>query len=242
MNELTKRQEILKQRLDKLYDDKLDEKITESFYQKKYEEYASELKGLEKTLSKVNNASLSYFELSLNFYDLSQRSTEIYSKASIEQKRSLIKVVFDSLTVDNGVLEWNYSKPFKMLYDAVQTTNSSKLLKDKVNDVKIFEPEEKRLLLKMTLQNLRLDGKIVRYDWKKPFDKIALYASRPSWLPLHDSNYQLLKHLHVQLQLTSSPSNPSFQQTKAYKLVSKKIGTPQRILRRPEYRNYDGNR
>jgi len=46
------------------------------------------------------------------------------------------------------------------------------------------ELEEKRLLLKMTLQNLRLDGKIVRYDWIKPFDKIAYYASRPSWLPV----------------------------------------------------------
>jgi len=46
------------------------------------------------------------------------------------------------------------------------------------------EPEEKRLLLNMTLQNLRLDGKIVRYDWKKPFDKIAFYASRPIWLPV----------------------------------------------------------
>ena len=45
------------------------------------------------------------------------------------------------------------------------------------------EPEEKRLLLNMTLQNLRLDGKIVLYDWIKPFDKIAFYASRPSWLP-----------------------------------------------------------
>ena len=45
------------------------------------------------------------------------------------------------------------------------------------------EPEEKRLLLNMTLQNLRLDGEIVRYDWKKPFDKIAFYASRPTWLP-----------------------------------------------------------
>lgn len=44
------------------------------------------------------------------------------------------------------------------------------------------ELEEKRLLLNMTLQNLRLDGKIVRYDWKKPFDKITFYTSRPSWL------------------------------------------------------------
>jgi len=143
VSELTKRQVLLKQRLDKLYDDKLDDKISEDFYQRKYEEYSAELRNLDKSLSKVNNASLSYFELSLNFYDLSQRSTEIYNKASIEEKRSLIKVIFDSLTIDNGVLEWNYSKPFKMLYDAVQTTNSSKLLKDKVKEVRIFEPEEK---------------------------------------------------------------------------------------------------
>lgn len=45
------------------------------------------------------------------------------------------------------------------------------------------EPEEKRLILKMAFQNLSLDGKIVRYDWKKPFDKIAFYASRPALAP-----------------------------------------------------------
>jgi hypothetical protein len=48
------------------------------------------------------------------------------------------------------------------------------------------EAQEKRLLLKMTLQNLRLEGKTVRYDWIKPFDKIAFYASRSAWLPLMD--------------------------------------------------------
>lgn len=52
------------------------------------------------------------------------------------------------------------------------------------------EPEEKRLILKMAFQNLELDGKIVRYDWKKPFDKIAFYASRPAWLPDEDSNLE----------------------------------------------------
>lgn len=53
---------------------------------------------------------------------------------------------------------------------------------------KSSEPHEKRQLLKMTLQNLTLDGKKARYDWIKPFDKIAYYASRRSWLPDRDSN------------------------------------------------------
>jgi hypothetical protein len=44
------------------------------------------------------------------------------------------------------------------------------------------EAHEKRLLLKMALQNLELKGKKARYDWIKPFDKIAFYASRQSWL------------------------------------------------------------
>ncbi len=48
------------------------------------------------------------------------------------------------------------------------------------------EPLEKRVILKMTLQDLRLEGKTVRYDWINPFDKIALYASRLDWLRLID--------------------------------------------------------
>ncbi len=37
------------------------------------------------------------------------------------------------------------------------------------------EVEEKRQLVKLTLQNLRLEGKLVRYDALKPFDTILIY-------------------------------------------------------------------
>lgn len=47
---------------------------------------------------------------------------------------------------------------------------------------KSSEPHEKRQLLKMTFQNLVLDDKTARFDWIKPFDKIAYYASRQAWL------------------------------------------------------------
>lgn len=54
---------------------------------------------------------------------------------------------------------------------------------------KIFESsemKEKRLLLKIALQNLELKGNKAQYDWVNPFDKIAFYASRSDWLPLQD--------------------------------------------------------
>ncbi len=50
------------------------------------------------------------------------------------------------------------------------------------------EPQEKRLLLKMTLQNPVLDSKKVKFTLIEPFDKIASYASRKEWLPGLDSN------------------------------------------------------
>ena len=62
---------------------------------------------------------------------------------------------------------------------------SEYLLKLASNASKLFESSEaheKRLLLKMALQNLELKGKKARYDWIKPFDKIAFYASRQAWL------------------------------------------------------------
>ncbi len=62
---------------------------------------------------------------------------------------------------------------------------SSRWVKLVTNAKTLFEssePEEKRLLLKMSLQNLMLEGKKVRYEWVNPFDKVALYASRSAWL------------------------------------------------------------
>jgi hypothetical protein len=48
---------------------------------------------------------------------------------------------------------------------------------------KSFEPQEKRILLKATLQNLVLDGRKVRFDWVKPFDKIAFFRLSSSLAP-----------------------------------------------------------
>ena len=85
-----------------------------------------------------------------------------------------------------GKTEGNQQKIEKLQFaDEEYYITSSYLLKLAENAGKLFESSEaheKRLLLKMALQNLELKGKKVRYDWIKPFDKIANLASRPIWL------------------------------------------------------------
>ena len=43
--------------------------------------------------------------------------------------------------------------------------------------------EEKWQLLKLTLQNLKLDGKKVEFELVKPFDKVFACAGSQAWLP-----------------------------------------------------------
>ncbi len=57
---------------------------------------------------------------------------------------------------------------------------------------KSSELHEKRQLIKLTLQNLRLNGKTVEYEWQKPFNILADYASRSAWLWGWGSNPQPL--------------------------------------------------
>lgn len=50
------------------------------------------------------------------------------------------------------------------------------------------EVEEKRQLIKLVLQNLRIEGENVLYDALKPFDLILKCSDQLEWRPQGDSN------------------------------------------------------
>lgn len=50
------------------------------------------------------------------------------------------------------------------------------------------EVEERRQLITFILQNLRVEGKKVRFEAKKPFNLILNFVNDQSWLPEQDSN------------------------------------------------------
>ena len=45
------------------------------------------------------------------------------------------------------------------------------------------EVEEKTQRIKRTLQNLRLDGKTLRYEGQKPFDTFLHFSDCQTWYP-----------------------------------------------------------
>ena len=119
--------------MDKLYDDKLDEKITQEFYNRKFKQYSDEKDEIAESIKQHSTASTGYLNLGINLYELSQRAKEIYLKARDkgmrEEQRNLIRLVFEKLILDEHKLNWEYSKAFKILSQAVEETNCSKVQK-----------------------------------------------------------------------------------------------------------------
>ena len=171
VGELQARYEAVQKRLDKLYDDKLDEKITPDFYNRKFKQYSEEKDEVAESIKRHSQASTGYLNLGINIYELSQRAKDIYLKAKekgmLDEQRSLIRLVYGELKLDEGKLSYAYSKTFKILSEAVSATNGSNVDKFKDFGNGKFEPAKKN----------DVTGQ-----------KDSLLPSRPIWLANKDSN------------------------------------------------------
>ncbi len=145
LHELNQRNKQIQNRLDKLYDDKIDEKINKEFYEKKLKQYTEEKEDILESIKRHSEANDKYFDLGMNIYELSQKTNIIYQKAKQEEKRQLISLIFDNLQLNKGKLSFNYTKAFEILSMAVKTTNSSKVTNLSKLPAKIFELEDLRV-------------------------------------------------------------------------------------------------
>lgn len=142
LKELNTRLKQVEKRMDNLYDDKLDENITPELYKRKFKQYTEEKETIVQAIQKYSQASNKYFELGVNIYELSQKAKKLYLKATLEEKRRLISLVFSKIKLDEGNLTYQYSELFAELSKAILATNSSKEpLADK-SPSKIFEPRK----------------------------------------------------------------------------------------------------
>jgi hypothetical protein len=140
VNELITRKTMFEKRLSRLYDDFLDEKIKKVFYDSKFEEYNREIKEIDESMRKHSEEKTKYFELGINFYEISQRAPELFDFAKMEDKRKLISLIFKKITLDSGLLNYEYNEGFNVLVKAIREVNGSKQRLFNKTDSKIFEP------------------------------------------------------------------------------------------------------
>ena len=117
------------QRLDAIYIDKIDGKITQEQYDENFKRFSRDKQGSLDLMERYSDADDKYFELGINIYKLSQETEKIFQRAELEEKRSLIRLVFESLTLCKDRLIVVYSNHFRELTEILNNFKSSKMIK-----------------------------------------------------------------------------------------------------------------
>lgn len=134
---LQDRYNALQRRLDNLYNDRLDEKVTVEFWQTKQKEVVAEQTAIQERLAKLKTEEAKYFEIWLNVLDLARRAREIYEKRTPEQRRTLLLHLFSNLSLKDGevtpVLKKSTAAIAKRVQERLDTDRSFERQKSRSN-------------------------------------------------------------------------------------------------------------
>ena len=105
----------LQDRIDAMYVDKLESKISEAFFTRKSEEWGAEQGDILRRIEQHQGANRSYFEEGTRLLELAQEAVTLYEKQEMEEKRRLLNFVFSNSTWKDSKLIPAYRKPFDLL-------------------------------------------------------------------------------------------------------------------------------
>ena len=101
---LNQRYTALQRRLDVLYDDRLDGRISVQMWDLKNKEIVMDQEEIQNQIKKMKTEEAKYFEIWLNILDLARRAREIYENRSPSEKRLLLQYIFSNLMLKDKKL------------------------------------------------------------------------------------------------------------------------------------------
>jgi site-specific DNA recombinase len=118
---LKQRVAALRTRMDQLYEDKLDGKITEDFWKRKQVEYSDQERTLETTLSSLNTPITRDRVLTVErVFELANKAHFLYLTRNHAERGQLLQIVLLNCEIDGASLYPTYRKPFDLIFDRVK--------------------------------------------------------------------------------------------------------------------------
>ena len=90
--------------------------ITQDVYDKKRKEWTSKKQEIETRLSRINKADEEYYITASYLLQLASRSYELFMGSEPEQKRQLITLTLQNLEIKDGLLSYEWVKPFDSVF------------------------------------------------------------------------------------------------------------------------------
>ncbi len=125
--ELNRRYKRIEKRLEEMYEDKLDKRITIDFYERKFKEYSDEKDSILESLQKHEKANRGYYELGVALHELAYKAKDVYlsQKAVTEDRRLLLSYAFSNITLNEGKITPNYTLAFDFLANWMPILNKN---------------------------------------------------------------------------------------------------------------------
>lgn len=111
----------LQQRIDAMYVDKLDGRITADFYDRRAAEWRTEQDRLLAQIHEHQTADQTYLDEGVRLLELARGAHLAFEKQSPAEKRRLLNFVVSNCVWKNGELTADFRQPFDMLAATVQT-------------------------------------------------------------------------------------------------------------------------
>ena len=123
MKELTEQLERIKARIDVLYDDRADERLSKDFFNRKLAQYEKQQKEVIRKIARHKDSAIGYAKTAADILETSQKARGLFEKLEVDDKRVLFRFIIADAQLDDGQLRLSYQRPF-----------------DKVHEIATFEP------------------------------------------------------------------------------------------------------
>ena len=106
---------LLQRRLDTMYEDKLDGRVDDAFFDRKAAEWRAEQARLRQAIEAHNSADRTYMDEGVRLLELARRAYELFRKQEPGEKRLLLNFLLSNSTWRGGTLSATFRQPFDML-------------------------------------------------------------------------------------------------------------------------------
>ena len=113
----------LQKKLDTLYEDRLDGRITVDDYDKYVTKYKAEMDKLDRKLVDFTNNDKSFVVTAEYLLRLASNAKELFESSQPQQKNKILRLLLANLTLNQKRLQLNLLKPFSGLLSCTKSTN-----------------------------------------------------------------------------------------------------------------------
>ena len=123
INQTRKEHDSIQRKLDILYDDRLEGRITPDEYDKRVKDMKARQQVLNEQLASLTKDDKSFLITSSYLLEIAQKAARLFTSSKPALQNKLLRFIFSNLKMDGKIVHYNLKSPFDMILDCSKNAN-----------------------------------------------------------------------------------------------------------------------